>query len=155
MALWRPPQSIRTKVIGLAWQQASLLAVEVERDDGSVKGVRPPGGSIQFGETREEALRREFREELGSEIALLGNWHVFENIYRHEGMLGHELIFAVDVTLADKDLYGREEILFCEDNGIACRARWFDPQALRATGLELYPTGLENHVKSLMRELPG
>ncbi|PDV86278.1 DNA mismatch repair protein MutT [Rhizobium sp. H4] len=62
MTVWRPPQQIRVKVIGLAWRQDRLLAAEVEDDGGRIKGIRPLGGSIEFGETREQALQREFRE---------------------------------------------------------------------------------------------
>jgi len=49
MAVWRPPEAIRVKVIGLAWRESRLLAAEVETDGGGVKGVRPLGGSIQLG----------------------------------------------------------------------------------------------------------
>lgn len=60
MTVWRPSQQIRVKVIGLAWRKDQLLAAEVEDDSGRIKGVRPLGGAIEFGESREEALHREF-----------------------------------------------------------------------------------------------
>lgn len=143
MTVWRPPQQIRVKVIGLAWRENRLLAAEVEDDSGRIKGVRPLGGSIEFGETREQALHREIREELGTEIRIVGPWHVLENIFEHHGSIGHEFIFAADVELADQGLYERDEIRYCELDETAATARWFGRDMLRDAGLDLYPTGLE------------
>ncbi len=141
MTTWRPPQTIRVKVIGLAWRGDELLAVEVFDDGGRIKGVRPLGGSIGFGESREGALEREFREELGCGVTITGPWTAFENIYRHEGALGHEILFAADIRLDDAALYARDAIRFSEDDGTACLARWVRPNAL-PTGVALYPDGL-------------
>ncbi|WP_437872085.1 NUDIX hydrolase [Methylorubrum extorquens] len=141
MTTWRPPQQIRVKVIGLAWRGDALLAVEVLDDRGRIKGVRPPGGSVAFGESREQALDREFREELGCGVTMTGPWTVFENIYRHEGALGHEIVFAADIRLQDAALYDRDVIRFSEDDGTACTARWLRPAAL-PDGAALFPDGL-------------
>lgn len=141
MTTWRPPQEIRVKVIGLAWRREALLAVDVFDDGGRIKGVRPPGGSVAFGETREQALEREFSEELGCGVTLTGPWTVFENIYRHEGALGHEIVFAADIRLHDAALYDRDVIRFSEDDGTACTARWLAPAAL-PDGVDLFPDGL-------------
>ncbi|EJZ20626.1 NUDIX domain-containing protein [Rhizobium sp. Pop5] len=144
MAVWRPPQQIRVKVIGLAWREDRLLAAEVEDDSGRIKGVRPLGGSIEFGESREEALHREIREELGTEIRIVGSWHLLENIFEHHGAIGHEFIFAADIELADTALYERGEIRYSELDETTATARWFGRDMLRDAGIELYPTGLEN-----------
>ena len=147
MVAWRPSSHIRVKVIGLVWNSGRLLAAEVTTDAGTVKGVRPLGGSIEFGETRETALRREFMEELGVEIEIVGPWHGLENIYEHEGQTGHEIVFAADVVLKDASLYQQERISFTEDNLDADQhawheAGWFDPATLSESGIELYPTSL-------------
>ena len=143
MTVWRPPQQIRVKVIGLAWRGDRLLAAEVEDDGGRIKGVRPLGGSIEFGETREEALHREIREELETEIRIVGPWHLLENIFEHHGAIGHEFIFAAEMELVESSLYQRDEIHYSEHDGTAATARWFGRDMLRNAGMELYPTGLE------------
>src|SRR6187551_1612754 len=101
LTVWTPTPAVTVKVIGLAWRGAELLVAEVEESDGRVKGVRPLGGTIEFGETREAALAREFAEELGCAMSVVGPWHAFENIYRHEGATGHEFIFAANIRLGD------------------------------------------------------
>lgn len=140
MPVWRPDKHIRVKVLGLAWRGEELLAAEIERDDGTVKGVRPLGGAIEFGETREQALHREFQEELQTDIRILGAWQAIENLYEYEGMTGHEIIFAAPIELLERSLYEREEIRFMD--GVAAVARWFNPVQLSASGLALYPNGL-------------
>ncbi|MEH7837910.1 NUDIX domain-containing protein [Rhizobium laguerreae] len=143
MTVWRPSQQIRVKVIGLAWRKDQLLAAEVEDDSGRIKGVRPLGGAIEFGESREEALHREFREELETDIRIVGPWHLLENIYEHQGAIGHEYIFAADIELADASLYQREEIRYSELDETAATARWFGRDSLRDAGIDLCPTGLD------------
>lgn len=142
MANWKPAPFIRVKVIGLAWRDEALLAAEVEDSAGRVKGVRPLGGAVEFGETREQAIEREFREELGCAVTVTGPWHSFENIFEHEGNVGHEFIFAANVELGDQRLYALDTIPFLEDDGARCSAGWFLPAAL-PDGLELYPAALE------------
>jgi NADH pyrophosphatase NudC (nudix superfamily) len=143
MAIWRPSQQIRVKVIGLAWRNDRLLAAEVEDDSDRIKGVRPLDGAIEFGESREEALQREFREELETDIRIVGPWHLLENIYEHHGATGHEYIFAADIELADASLYERDEIRYSELDETAATARWFGRDRLRDAGIDLYPTGLD------------
>lgn len=148
MTPWRPKQSIRVKAIGLAWREGRLLAADVTDDSGAIKGVRPLGGSVEFGETWQEALTREFREELNVQITNIGAPLVFENIYRHEGRLGHEVIFAANVTLPVIPELAAEKFLFHEDNGLECTARWFDLDTLDTGGPELFPTGLKTRLKT-------
>ena len=65
MNSWRPSPQIRVKALGLHWRDGKLLAAEVRDDAGHIRGVRPLGGSVEFGETARAAVIREFQEELG------------------------------------------------------------------------------------------
>ncbi|MBL3576464.1 NUDIX domain-containing protein, partial [Rhodovulum sulfidophilum] len=65
MNTWRPASGIRFKALGLHWRGNRLLASEVYEDSGRLKGVRPLGGTVEFGETAQTAVIREFQEELG------------------------------------------------------------------------------------------
>lgn len=73
MTRWRPSPGIAVKVLGLVFRDDALLCVEVTHDDGTVKGVRPLGGGVEFGETRAVALAREFKEELSTGIRITGD----------------------------------------------------------------------------------
>lgn len=72
------------------------------------------GGSIHFGETTEEGVRREIKEELKSEIENLRLLEVLENRYTYEGRQGHEIVFLYQGDLADKSLYEQNPIHIIE-----------------------------------------
>lgn len=143
MNTWRPQQHIQVKALGLVWRDGLLLASDVYLDDGTVKGVRPLGGCVEFGETWQDALVREFNEELGVKIGVGGTPLVLENIYTHQGVVGHEITFISDVTFPADAYEGVEPIEYLEDNGEKCIARWHDITKLDYGGLELYPSGLK------------
>ena len=71
MTTWRPHPRIRVVAIGLHWRDGRLLAAEVRDDAGRLKGVRPLGGEIEFGESWQAALVRKFHEELGIGISIV------------------------------------------------------------------------------------
>ena len=148
MTVWRPKQAIRVIAIGLHWREDRLLAVEVTDDQGAVKGVRPLGGGVEFGETWGDALIREFQEELGITVRIAGAPLVLENLYMHHGQQGHEIVFAADVAFPEGAFAEMETIPFEEDNGTPCVARWFDLDDLSARSIPLFPLGLADRLRS-------
>lgn len=142
MVVWRPPEEIRVKALGIPWRGDFFLASEITHDNGRVKGVRPMGGTVEFGEAWQDCLKREFMEEIGAEITLFGQPHTFENIYSHHGVTGHEIVFLSNIRFVDTTFYDHNEILFCEDDGFRWTARWFNLGELKTKGPELFPTGL-------------
>ena len=118
MIPWRPSSTIRLKALGLHWRDRCLLASEVNRDDGTLKGVRPLGGTVEFGETWQDALIREFQEEIGVGIELIGDPIVLENIYTHHGALGHEILFISEVIFSSNAYETADFIEYCETTAI-------------------------------------
>ena len=133
---------IKTKVIGLAFREGRLLAFEVTDDQGRLRGVRPLGGSIEYGETREEALAREFREELDTRIEITGEWTTFESVYEKKGETRHEFLFAAPITLLDCDIPTEGGVIYPEGDGSLCTARWFEIEALARGEPTLFPDAL-------------
>ncbi|KZL22935.1 NUDIX hydrolase [Pseudovibrio sp. Ad37] len=149
MHIWRPAQTIKVKALGLYWRNNRLLAAEIYDDAGNLKGVRPLGGSVEFGEDWKTALIREFREELNIQITISGDPVIMENIYEHEGQTGHEILFIANVTFPPEAFTTQEAITFQEDSGTEITARWFDPEELTPNGVDLFPTGLKQHLETL------
>ncbi|RWR31893.1 NUDIX domain-containing protein [Sinirhodobacter populi] len=147
MTIWRPASAIRLKALGLHWRGDRLLAAEVLDDAGRVKGVRPLGGTVEFGETAEAAVIREFREELGITVQPLGPPVFMENLYIHEGRQGHEILAVFDVAFPPGAFADMTRIAFSEDDGTACAAEWFALDRLDLPGgPQLYPAGLKAHL---------
>lgn len=147
MTIWRPYQGIRFKALGLAWRHGKLLAAEVLDDAGAVKGVRPLGGTVEFGETAEAAVMREFDEELGINVTVQGAPFFFENIYKHEGAIGHEILAIFNVTTPRNAFSDDKRIAFHEDNGALCHANWYALEDLdTGEGPALFPRGLKPRI---------
>ncbi|MBL4907614.1 MAG: NUDIX domain-containing protein [Sneathiella sp.] len=148
MSISLPSTSIRVKAFGLAWRDKALLASEILNDAGEIKGIRPLGGIVEYGEIWQDALKREFLEKLRTEIILTGQPDMLENIYSHPDVTGHEIIFLSNIFLVDQSLYSQDVIQFSEQDGTMCTARWFDLSDLEKSGPKLYPTGLLDKIKN-------
>ena len=72
------------------------------------------GGGVELGETHRDAIVREVDEELGATIHDLAFVATVEDIFRIDGVLGHEIVFlysgrlepqpaVVDATLTESD----------------------------------------------------
>ena len=91
-------------VYGVVIQESRLLTVRKAR--GPYTGLLDlPGGSPNPGETRDEALIRELREETGGDPTQFGTWHRFE-ILVDRGSVGQPIEFRHrgewrSVTLTD------------------------------------------------------
>lgn len=136
---WRPSNSIEAKAIGLAKHEGRLLVGEVLNDDGSLKGWRPLGGGIEFGETAEDALKREFLEEMGSNIQIIGAPIVCENIFEHHGAKGHEIIFVFPISFEDLKIYTKDRFQIFEHTGSIHWAEWVAIKRFQEGEFILFP----------------
>lgn len=132
--------------------RAVALAIFVRPRDRAVLAVRfpepdrvfyrPPGGGIEFGERAKEAACREAVEELGYAVyaeRLLG---IVENLFEHNGVRGHEIMFNWLLRFEDESLYEHDELPVVEMNGSNYVAHWVAPSDLAAQGIPLFPREL-------------
>ncbi|MGA5300634.1 NUDIX domain-containing protein [Nucisporomicrobium flavum] len=80
-----------------------------------------PGGTVDFGETLEETVRREFREEYGMEVEVTGLLGVADHLLPEEGQ------HWVSVSYAARHVGGVPEI---REPGKCTEIGWFDADAL-------------------------
>lgn len=96
------------------------------------------GGSVEFSETAEKAVRRELREELNCEIKNLRFLTVVENIFTYKGERGHEVVFLFKGDLSNKDLYKKGAV--CQVAGEDwVNAEWVDISDIFKGKVKLYP----------------
>jgi ADP-ribose pyrophosphatase YjhB (NUDIX family) len=139
---WRPAQKLRVISIGIFRRDDYVLAGPVYDDQGQIKGWRPLGGEVEFGETAADALRRELREETGQEITDLQLLGPLENIYQHHGDTGHELVMVYQARFVEEQIYQADQLSFAEQDGIELHAKWIPIAKAKAGRVALFPEGL-------------
>ena len=139
--VWRPKPFIRPVTIGVIRRGDELLVVAVADDTGTIKGWRPPGGTIELGERAAGALRRELMEELAEPITEPKLITVLESLYAHHGKQGHEIVFVFETAFAKAEAYRRANFQF-RDAGVDNTAQWIDLARFRSGQEQLFPAGL-------------
>ena len=131
---------IRNIAVGLPVRDGHVLALRGSDPDRGIEFYRAIGGGIEFGETAEEALRREFREELGCELTHAELLTVTQNIFTYEGSPGHEIAHVFLVSSGYLDSLGLDARLSILDEGSP--VEWVSLSALRDGRRPLYPEGV-------------
>lgn len=131
-------QAIKAMAAIVRPRDRALLVSEHVSPDGEVFH-RLLGGHVEFGERAEDAVHREFLEEIGQLLADVRPLGVVQNIFRWGGELAHEVVFVYAASFADPAAYeiGRQPIAdHVEDGPVVI---WRDAQA---TSPPLYPDGV-------------
>ena len=102
----------------------------------------PPGGGIEFGEYSSDAVRREMREELGSELEELSLLGVRETVFQVDGSPGHDIVFVYVGRSTNSSLYSGTEVQGVESNGARFVVRWMELEEFAPGKRPLYPEGL-------------
>ncbi|WP_202879643.1 NUDIX domain-containing protein [Serinicoccus kebangsaanensis] len=103
-----PPADIRVLSLALIRHPSTAALFVTEYVDPARDETlhRPAGGGIEFGETSEQALRREFREEFDTELEVGERLGVLENIFVFNGRPGHEYIVVHEASFLDPVMLG-------------------------------------------------
>lgn len=133
------------RVVGVAVHAGHVLLHQAEIDDF----WSLPGGRCELGETSEQALVREWREELGEVVRVERLLWVVESFYVRDGRSHHGLGLYYLVSLPPDSPHLDAGAIFAGDEeGLRLTFRWF-PQAQLAE-LRLYPIFL----RAALAELP-
>lgn len=142
--------AIRNLAVGLPLRDGYVLAQVGHDSEKGSSYLRAIGGGIEFGETAQAAVRREFLEELEIELDMVQLLGVVENHFDYEGEPGHEIVHVFSVASKHLDSIPLDQSLTVLDEGST--VAWFDVSRME---IPLYPEGsldlLEGWEKSLKK----
>ena len=129
-------KEIRPIALGLAIKDNKLLVSEGFDKVKNETFYRCLGGGIEFLEKSEEALKREFLEEINVDIAVKDFLGISENIFTYQGKNAHELILFYSIEISDENY--QEEYKVIDDHGETI-AEWIDIDEFKNKNKILYP----------------
>lgn len=129
-------KEIRPIALGLAIRNGKALVSEGYDKVKNQTFYRCLGGGIEFLEKSDEALKREFKEEINADISVKEFLGLNENIFTYEGKNAHEIIFIYAIDVKDSD-YKEEYTIIDSTNH---KAKWIDVNTFKNNEAILYPT---------------
>lgn len=140
-------RQIRPIVLGLIKHPSSPRLLLCEFSDPSDQRTlyRAPGGGIEFGEASDEALQREFWEELRAELTNVHYLGCLENRFTYAGKPGHELVQLYRCDFADDSFYAQNSLQGWEGDQ-PFTAIWVEIDRLKSRELHLVPESCLNYL---------
>lgn len=129
-------KEIRPIALGLAIKNNKLLVSEGFDKVKNETFYRCLGGGIEFLEKSEEALKREFLEEINVDITVKDFLGISENIFTYQGKKAHELILFYSIEISDKNYQEEYKVI---DNHGETIAKWIDINEFKNKNKILYP----------------
>ena len=129
-------KEIRPVVLGIAIRNNKLLVSEGFDNIKNENFYRCLGGGIEFLEKSDEALKREFLEEINVNIVVKNFLGISENIFTYQGKKAHELILFYLIEISDENYM--DEYVVMDDHGETV-AKWIDIDEFKNKSRILYP----------------
>ena len=137
------------RVAGICVQDGKVL---LQTTTGEDRSFAFPGGHVAFGETNEQTLIREFREEIGADVTVGDLKWVAEVFFPWGSKPCHQICLYYMVELGASDIpregafLGREQM---EGRSFNLEFHWIPLEQVKE--LEVYPT----NTKELLERLDG
>ena len=126
-------------VIDRVKEEGDRAVLDYEEKFDKVKNqtfYRCLGGGIEFLEKSSDALKREFKEEINTDIIVKDFLGISENIFTFNGKNAHELILFYSIDIVDSDYKDEYNII---DRGGEFSAKWIDIDDFKNKSKILYP----------------
>lgn len=140
-------RSIRVAARCLFRHKGQILTISGQDPGKPEPHYGVPGGGVEFGETSEQALRREMREELGAEITDLDLLAVSEEIHNVLGQPSHGIVFLYEGRFVDPGFYCRAVMPYVEGPEPRAKATWMPVSAFVSGEKRLLPERLVEILK--------
>lgn len=135
------------RVAGICIQNGKVL---LQTTTGADRSFAFPGGHVAFGETNAEALIREFREELGADIAVGDLKWVGEVFFPWGKKPCHQICLYYQVQIRNPEIPQNGMFLakeHLEGRSFDLEFHWVPLECVE--GLELYPTNAKQLLNAL------
>jgi ADP-ribose pyrophosphatase YjhB (NUDIX family) len=132
------PRRFNYRVAGVAIHDGAVL---LHRADGDSFWTLP-GGRAEHGESAEETIRREMREELDTDADVVRLLWFVENFFPHEGLRYHEIALYFLIRFPADSLPRTSAHFDRIDNGTRFTFRWHPVHADVLMQLPLFPVFL-------------
>jgi len=97
------------------------------------------GGGIEFGETSQAALIREFEEEISAKLVAVEYITCIDNVFEYGGKQRHELIQLFRAKFADSAFYALEDKFQLVEGTLITDAFWLDKSRMLSGECRLVP----------------
>lgn len=139
------------RVAGILIRNGKVLLQKPVNDTGFAF----PGGHVAFGETNEETLIREFKEEISADIKVNGLRWVGEIFFPWGDKPCHQICLYYDISLDDETQIPLDRSFFAKDElenvKVDLEFSWIDIGEL--TDIELHPTNAKELMKNYTPEI--
>lgn len=130
------------RAVGITVRDGKVL---VQREiDGNEYAL--PGGTVKLGETTQETLVREYKEETGSEITISRLLWTEESFWKYNGKMQHGIAFYYLIDFYDNSIFHQDEFVSQKDN---CNIilGWLPINELN--NIIIYPEFIKNEIYNL------
>ena len=136
-------KEIRPIVLGIVRKGNKLLVSKGYDKSKKQEFYRCLGGGIEFLERSEDALIREFNEELNINIKVGKFLGICESIFNYKGKNAHELVLLYDAYIDDKDYQEKYKVI---DDESETEAVCIEINRFKDKELTLYPEEIFNYL---------